>query len=99
MSYYALGQAALTTPGGQAGAAAGSYTPTVSVPPAAPAPAAPAAPRKPESFSKLAEKKSEEKPGFLMRPAFGGLKVWQAGAIGIGAAAIVTGVVLAAVRR
>ncbi len=36
---------------------------------------------------------------FLQREAFGGLKVWQAGALGIGALGILSGVLVAAFGR
>lgn len=38
-------------------------------------------------------------PSFLQRPAFGGLKVWQAGLAGIGLVGVITGVGLLAFGR
>lgn len=40
-----------------------------------------------------------QNPSFLERPAFGGLKVWQAGLAGIGVVGVLTGVGLLAFGR
>lgn len=52
-------------------------------------------------FPLVAAPAPEQKPtvNFLQRPAFGGMRVWQVGTIGLGLATLVGGVVLLAVRR
>jgi hypothetical protein len=42
---------------------------------------------------------SKPKESFLQKEAFGGLRVWQVGLGGVGVALILSGVIVAAVKR